>query len=112
MKQLLPLVLATTALAACGGGGSGGSGSGQQIKILGSSTVYPFSRAVAEDFQRANAGTSVIVSRAGPSGISWCSGVGADVPDASCFAAYDEEQYQAARSRRQSVIEVPSGSTA
>ena len=34
---------------------------GSQIKIVGSSTVYPFTTAVAEDFQRANPGTSVIV---------------------------------------------------
>ena len=49
MKKLAPL-LAVTALAACGGNGSnGGGGTGQQIKIVGSSTVYPFARAIAEE---------------------------------------------------------------
>ena len=44
----LPLALL---LAACGSNSSGGSG-GSAIKIVGSSTVYPFTKAVAEDFMR------------------------------------------------------------
>ena len=77
------IVIATAALlAACGGSGTG-SGSGQQIKIVGSSTVYPFTRAVAEEFQRANPGTSVIVESTGTgSGLKlFCSGVGNQFPD-------------------------------
>ena len=55
---ILPLV---AMIAACGGGNSSGSGAGSQLKIVGSSTVYPFTTAVAEEFQRSNPGNSAIV---------------------------------------------------
>ncbi|HEU5285785.1 MAG TPA: substrate-binding domain-containing protein [Sphingomicrobium sp.] len=82
MTRTLPLIAAAALLAACGSNTSGG-GSGQQLKIVGSSTVYPFTRAVAEEFQRANRGTSVIVESTGTgAGLKlFCSGVGADFPD-------------------------------
>ena len=69
-------------IAACGGSGSG-STSGSQLTIVGSSTVYPFTTAVAEEFQRANAGTSVIVESTGTGGGMklFCGGVGANTPD-------------------------------
>ena len=52
-KMMIALPLAA-ALAACGsnGGGEGGAAK-QQLKVVGSSTVYPFTTAVAEQFQRA-----------------------------------------------------------
>ena len=82
MTRIAPLIAAAALLAACGSNGSGG-GTGQQIKIVGSSTVYPFTRAVAEDFQRANRGSSVIVESTGTgAGMKlFCSGVGAQFPD-------------------------------
>ena len=55
MLVALPLV---ALVAACGGSGSTG-GAAQQLKIVGSSTVYPFTTAVAEEFQRANPGVTV-----------------------------------------------------
>ena len=61
-------------LAACGGkAGRLRGGSGEQIKVVGSSTVYPFTNAVAEEFQRANPGTSVIVESTGTGAGSSCS---------------------------------------
>lgn len=83
MRKSLMLTCATILLAACGSGGSGGSGSGAQIKIVGSSTVYPFTTAVAEEFQRANPGVSVIVESTGTgAGLKlFCSGVGNQFPD-------------------------------
>ena len=83
MKRMffaLPLV---ALVAACGGNGSGGSASGAQLKVVGSSTVYPFTTAVAEEFQRARPGTSVIVESTGTgAGMKlFCSGVGANFPD-------------------------------
>jgi phosphate transport system substrate-binding protein len=79
-KFMLALPLAAL-VAACGGGGSNNAAS--QIKIVGSSTVYPFTTAVAEAFQRATPGTSVIVESTGTgSGIKlFCQGVGQDFPD-------------------------------
>ncbi|MBA3730620.1 MAG: substrate-binding domain-containing protein, partial [Sphingomonas sp.] len=82
MTKTLPLIAVAALLAACGSNGSGG-GTGQQLKIVGSSTVYPFTRAVAEEFQRANRGTRVIVESTGTgAGMKlFCSGVGANFPD-------------------------------
>jgi phosphate transport system substrate-binding protein len=67
---------------ACGQGGSDSAATGQ-LKIVGSSTVYPFTTAVAEEFQRANPGISVIVESTGTgAGLKlFCAGVGANTPD-------------------------------
>jgi phosphate transport system substrate-binding protein len=75
----LPLVALLTA---CGQGGSQGNAAGQ-LKIVGSSTVYPFTTAIAEEFQRANPGISVIVESTGTgAGLKlFCAGVGANTPD-------------------------------
>jgi phosphate transport system substrate-binding protein len=56
---------------ACGGGGEQGSEEGVlagPIEIDGSSTVYPISEAVAEEFQRENQGTRVAVGVSGTGG--------------------------------------------
>src|SRR5690606_12403610 len=68
--------------AACGSGNNSQSGA-SQIKIVGSSTVYPFTTAVAEQFQRANPGTSVIVESTGTgAGLKlFCAGGGSNTPD-------------------------------
>jgi phosphate transport system substrate-binding protein len=80
-KVLFAALAAALALAGCGGGGSGGGAS--QLHIVGSSTVYPFTTAVAEEFQRANEGMSAIVESTGTgAGLSlFCGGVGDDFPD-------------------------------
>ena len=55
MQKILFALPLAAALAACGSnGGSEGGASKQQIKVVGSSTVYPFTTAVAEQFQRDN----------------------------------------------------------
>jgi len=81
MKKMMFALPIAAALASCGGGG--GSSSAAQIKVVGSSTVYPFTTAVAEEFQRANPGTSVIVESTGTgAGIKlFCSGIGSQHPD-------------------------------
>jgi len=83
MKTMLIALPLVALVAACGGSGSGSGGSSAQIKVVGSSTVYPFTTAVAEAFQRANPGTSVIVESTGTgAGLKlFCAGVGADTPD-------------------------------
>ena len=77
---ILPLV---ALVAACGGGDSGKGSAGSQLKIVGSSTVYPFTTAVSEEFQRANPGSSAIVELTGTgAGIKlFCGGVGDKFPD-------------------------------
>src|SRR5687768_221664 len=79
------------ALSACnqngGGGSQGGGGSGgsrDQIRIVGSSTVYPFTTSVAEQFVRNNPGLKApIVESTGTGGGMklFCAGVGAQHPD-------------------------------
>ncbi len=67
-------------LAACGGG----DGGVRAITVVGSSTVYPFTRAVAENFARNNPEfrSPVVESTGTGGGIElFCSGVGADHPD-------------------------------
>jgi phosphate transport system substrate-binding protein len=84
MTKLPFLIPAIVLLAACGSNkAGGGASSSSQIKIVGSSTVYPFTTAVAEAFQRDNPGTSVIVESTGTgAGMKlFCAGVGGDTPD-------------------------------
>ena len=54
-----------------------------QIKIVGSSTVFPFSTAVAESFARATGAATPVVESTGSGGGMklFCSGVGTDTPD-------------------------------
>lgn len=84
-KQIFAAMAAAAALTGCGGGGEGGqSAARQQIRIVGSSTVYPFTRAVAERFGQANAsfGSPIVESTGTGGGISqFCAGVGANFPD-------------------------------
>ena len=59
----------TVGLAACGGGeGSGGGASSQVITVDGSSTVFPITEAVAEEFQTVNRGNRVTVGSSGTGG--------------------------------------------
>ena len=72
------------ALAACGGNDAGSSASRDQIRAVGSSTVFPFAKAVAENFVRSNPDFSspIIESTGTGGGINlFCQGVGADTPD-------------------------------
>ena len=81
-KMMIALPLAV-ALAACGSGGSDGESARQQIKVVGSSTVYPFTTAVAEQFQKDNPNVSAVVESTGTgAGMKlFCAGVGANFPD-------------------------------
>ena len=59
-------------------------GSRQSIRAVGSSTVYPFAKLVAESFARSNADmrSPLIESTGSGGGIAlFCQGVGADTPD-------------------------------
>ena len=86
-KSILALALGAASLAACGQGGGGGgesAGSRQQIRIVGSSTVYPFATAVAEQFVRNNPNfkAPIIESTGTGAGMKlFCAGVGAQHPD-------------------------------
>jgi phosphate transport system substrate-binding protein len=108
----LPLVALVTA---CGQQSSQESGSGAsgQIRVVGSSTVYPFTKAVAEDFMRANMGSSVTVESTGTgAGMKlFCSGVGAQYPDIEdASRAMKKSEYDTCvQNGAKAIIEVPVG---
>ncbi len=86
MRSISSLVLAATsvlALGACGGSGGGASGARDYVTAVGSSTVYPFATAVAEDFARSTGGKSPVIESTGTgAGMAlFCQGVGFDYPD-------------------------------
>ncbi len=83
---LATAVAASTLLASCGSGG-GEAASGQtrdSIRAVGSSTVYPFAKAAAEDFAKSNPKfKSPIIESTGTGGGMklFCAGVGPQHPD-------------------------------
>ncbi|GMM94243.1 substrate-binding domain-containing protein [Qipengyuania sp. MTN3-11] len=82
-RNLAIAAVSALALAACGGG-AGAGGSRDQIRAVGSSTVFPFAKTVAESFVRSNPDFSspIIESTGTGGGINlFCQGVGADTPD-------------------------------
>jgi phosphate transport system substrate-binding protein len=80
--MLIALPLAAL-LVACGSKSSTGGGGSNDLHIVGSSTVYPFTKAMAEDFMRANPGITVTVESTGTgAGMKlFCAGVGNKFPD-------------------------------
>ena len=80
--DVLAALAAALTLAACGQEGS----ARQQIRIVGSSTVYPFTTAVAERFAQAYSDykAPIVESTGTGAGMKlFCSGVGAQFPDIS-----------------------------
>ncbi|HEX2342367.1 MAG TPA: substrate-binding domain-containing protein, partial [Vicinamibacterales bacterium] len=78
-------VPAVLALAACGGGRSSEQTTATSVvKVDGSSTVFPITEAVAEEFQKTQAGARVTVGSSGTGGgfQKFCSGE-TDISDAS-----------------------------
>src|SRR3954468_9010173 len=110
MVIVLPLA---ALLVSCGSKTGGGGGSTSDIHIVGSSTVYPFTKAVAEDFMKANPGVNVTVESTGTgAGMKlFCAGVGGqnpDIEDASRQikkSEYDTCQQNGVKT----IIEVPVG---
>jgi phosphate transport system substrate-binding protein len=108
--------LAALAVAGCGdNGASGGAGSARnQIRIVGSSTVYPFAKAVAEQFARNQPrfGAPILESTGTGAGMKlFCAGVGTQHPDietASRRIKKSEFEDCAGNGVRQ-VIELPIG---
>jgi phosphate transport system substrate-binding protein len=71
LKVAVVLVAFCVALSACGRGATnnpGASGEGAVIKVDGSSTVFPITEAVAEEFQREKQGAHVTVGISGTGG--------------------------------------------
>ena len=80
--RLSALAIASLALAACDS--SGGGSARTSVHAVGSSTVYPFAKLVAENFARSNteSRSPLIESTGTGNGINlFCSGVGPNTPD-------------------------------
>ncbi len=80
------IAVSTLALASCGGSSDSGSTAGGArdfVRVVGSSTVYPFATAVAEAAAKANGIKSPVVEQNGTgAGMKlFCKGVGAAHPD-------------------------------
>ncbi|MEH6791949.1 substrate-binding domain-containing protein [Parasphingorhabdus sp.] len=82
--RLAIFATACLVLSACQDQASGGQGGTRsEIRIVGSSTVFPFAKAVAEQFSINGSNPSPILESTGTgAGMNlFCSGVGADTPD-------------------------------
>ncbi len=83
-KTLLKFTSAALAAALLAGCGGGQSANRQQIRAVGSSTVYPFAKVVADQFVKANTGlqSPIIESTGTGAGMKlFCGGLGAQYPD-------------------------------
>jgi len=113
VNRTLAAVPLAAFLAACGSNGGGAGGSSGDIRIVGSSTVYPFTKAVAEDFMKANAGVNVTVESTGTgAGMKlFCAGVGSQYPDIEdASRQIKKSEYDACvQNGVKTVIEVPVG---
>jgi phosphate transport system substrate-binding protein len=110
-RQIIAAAAAALLVAGCGSQGSG-SGS-QQIQIVGSSTVYPFTTAVAEQFQRDHAGMRAVVESTGTgAGMKlFCAGVGDQFPDmTNASRRMKKSEFDAcAQNGVNKVVEIPVG---
>ncbi|URW76945.1 substrate-binding domain-containing protein [Sphingomonas donggukensis] len=80
MRAARPILASLLVLAACSGGGT----TRDQIKVVGSSTVYPFTTAVAENFVNARPDMKAPVVEStgtGPGIKLFCAGIGPQHPD-------------------------------
>ena len=81
--------------------------------MVGSSTVYPFTTAVAEQFQKANANVNVVVESTGTgAGMKlFCAGVGANFPTSRTrLAQIKKSEYDTCvKNGVKTIIEVPIG---
>lgn len=85
LKKFALVAVSSLALTACGDqGATGASAARDQIKIVGSSTVFPFATAVAEQFVNKNPGSKAPVVESTGTGAGmkqFCAGLGANHPD-------------------------------
>lgn len=82
-KALAFAVVSTIALSACGSQGGSSGGARDFVRVVGSSTVYPFATAVSETAVKASGIKSPVIESTGTgAGMKlFCAGVGADHPD-------------------------------
>lgn len=109
-------VFALLGLSGCDSTGGGGTSSGvrDQVRAVGSSTVYPFATAVAEQFVNKNAGmkSPIIESTGTGAGMKlFCGGVGAGHPDiANASRQMKKSEYETcAKNKVTDIVEIQIG---
>jgi phosphate transport system substrate-binding protein len=112
-RMFVALPLAALVVACGSNSGGAGGGSSSDIHIVGSSTVYPFTKAVAEDFMRANPGINVTVESTGTGGGMklFCAGLGGQTPDVEdASRQIKKSEYDTCvKNGAKTIIEVPVG---
>ena len=113
-NKIVAAALTALALSACGQGNDGSGASGQQIQIVGSSTVYPFTTAVAERFAQTNPTfkAPIVESTGTGAGMKlFCGGVGDTFPDmTNASRRIKKSEFETcAKNGVKQVIEVPVG---
>lgn len=85
----------------------------EQIRIVGSSTVYPFATAVAEQFSQTTGHRAPVIDSTGTGGglVQFCAGVGADTPDiANASRRIKDSELQACQNNGvDEIVEIPIG---
>ncbi len=104
---------AAAAALSCLGLAAGAAAARDQIRIVGSSTVFPFATAVAEQFGRSGGFRTPVVESTGTGGgfKLFCAGVGVDRPDIAdaSRAIKDSEKKECARNGVSAITEVKIG---
>ncbi len=114
-KLMVALAGSSLLLSGCGqGNDAGGGAAGEQIQIVGSSTVYPFTTAVAERFVQNNPSfkAPIVESTGTGAGMKlFCSGVGDQFPDMTNASRRikQSELQDCNRNGAKQVIEIPVG---
>ena len=115
INRAIPFVsVLALALAGCGGGTSGSSsGSRDQIRAVGSSTVFPFAQVIAETLTKDGKFKSPVIEATGTgAGIKlFCEGVGAAFPDiANASRRLKKSEYEdCAKKGVKDIVEVQIG---
>jgi phosphate transport system substrate-binding protein len=105
--------IASVALGALAVAVAGGAQARDQIKIVGSSTVFPYSQAVAEEFANATGMAAPVVESIGTGGgfKAFCGGIGPEHPDltGASRAIKDSEKQLCATNGVTDISEAPIG---
>jgi phosphate transport system substrate-binding protein len=110
MKRLTIALPVAALLAACGS--NTGGGTSDQIRIVGSSTVYPFTKAVSEAFAHVGNVPPIVESTGTGAGMKlFCAGVGGQYPDVEdASRAIKKSEYDTCvKNGVKTIIEVPVG---
>ncbi|MEK6638057.1 MAG: substrate-binding domain-containing protein [Pseudomonadota bacterium] len=113
-KYLIPLFsIVAISVAGCGGTGGSSGGARKEIRVVGSSTVFPFAQIVAEKLSKDGKFTSPVIESTGTgNGIKlFCAGVGATFPDVvNASRRFKKSEYETCASKGiKDIVEIQIG---